>query len=425
MKYSLTLNTEPLPHQIKALQSRKESGLNWYAYLMDQGTGKSLVAIMDIVDLVREDKLDGVMILCPKTLVNNWIRRQIHEHLSGDYECGSFQSRMTHNQSMRLKHFVANPKGLPIIVTNYEVLRTEEGFTFAKHFLNKYKRNIIICDESTYIKNHKAALTKRVQVLRNYSTYRRILTGTPMPHRPLDIFSQTEFLNRGLLGFYNYKAFLYTYAITIQLQNNAGRTYDKIVDFVNLKDLSQRLGAFSFRVKKEECLSLPGREVKTYYATASLTQQKLYTNLADYYIANLEEEASSVVSVSTVGSLITKLQQILCGFVIDDEGQVQRITPCWRTVALLDIFETEDFNKAIIWCRFREDIAIVGEFLEKKYGPESFVSYYGSTTPTEREKAVDAFETPNNGLRFFVATSAASRIRRTDSSMRLSSIQPR
>ena len=60
---------------------------------------------------------------------------------------------------------------------------------------------MIAIDESTTIKNHKAKRTKSLMKIAAQFKYRRLLTGSPVTKSPMDIYSQTEFLRPGLLGY--------------------------------------------------------------------------------------------------------------------------------------------------------------------------------------------------------------------------------
>ena len=59
-------------------------------------------------------------------------------------------------------------------------------------------------------------------------------------------------------------------------------------------------------------------------------------------------------------------------------------------------------GKVIIWANYTYDIQMIERALAKEYGPPSVRSYYGETTPDERQQIVKDFQDPDHPLRFFV-----------------------
>lgn len=57
---------------------------------------------------------------------------------------------------------------------------------------------MIVCDESSKIKNPQAKCSKALHRLGKISEYNLILTGTPITNSPLDFFSQYKFLDESL-----------------------------------------------------------------------------------------------------------------------------------------------------------------------------------------------------------------------------------
>ncbi|WP_211257027.1 SNF2-related protein, partial [Xanthomonas pisi] len=64
----------------------------------------------------------------------------------------------------------------------------------------------MIIDESTRIKNNTAKRSIKVVELGRLAKARRILSGTPLPRSPADIYMQYHFLEAGLLGTKSFRA---------------------------------------------------------------------------------------------------------------------------------------------------------------------------------------------------------------------------
>ena len=134
-----------------------------------------------------------------------------------------------------------------------------------------------------------------------------------------------------------------------------------------LEELSDKLGSFSYRVTKDEALDLPAKIYTTREVYCTKEQLEYYHSIKTAAIALLDD--GQLVSAPAVMTQLLRLQQILCGHLMTDDGELVEI-PTKRTEALLDTVE-EMSGKVIIWSRFRYDIRKIAVLLESKYGPGS------------------------------------------------------
>ena len=89
---------------------------------------------------------------------------------------------------------------------NVEAFSTPKGVNYAWKFIASHDTMMAI-DESTTIKNPTAKRTKNILKVGKYCYYRRILTGSPVTRSPLDVYTQSQFLDPALLGYSSYYAF--------------------------------------------------------------------------------------------------------------------------------------------------------------------------------------------------------------------------
>jgi SNF2 family DNA or RNA helicase len=262
-------------------------------------------------------------------------------------------------------------------------------------FLNT--RMALMCiDESTTIKTPSAKRTKEAIRLGKDARYRRILTGSPVTKSPLDVFTQCEFLNSHLLGFSSYYSFRNKFAVTEDMYLG-GRTIKQVVGYKNTADLHEILQEFSYRVTKDECLDLPPKVFMRREFEMTKEQKAAYDQMRSMAIAFIE--GSEATTTSVIVQLL-RLHQISCGFLPLDDGTLAAL-PCRRLNELSDILE-EVTGKVIIWANYRNDIFLIKEFLEKTYGPDSYVTYFGDTKDDERQQAVAKIQDPDNPARFFL-----------------------
>lgn len=384
--------TIPFKHQTEV------TDLSWnkefYALLMEMGTGKTKVVIDTIGMLFLDGKIDGALIIAPKGCYLNWTRNEIPIHMteSLDYRMAAWETSNTGKAHDRMEPVMGKAGGdLDIFCINVEALNTERGMLKCIRFLENHK-TITIIDESTCIKSPKADRTKRCYTLAKLSKYRRIMTGTPITQSPLDLFSQFQFLKLGCLKFTSFTAFRAYYAnmVTMQFGN---RSFPKIVGFRNLDQLQKDISPHSYRKLKTECLDLPDKIYQDWHIDMTPEQERIYTKFKEEALLLLGDETLSSTSALTT---IMKLQQIACGHVRSDGGNPVDI-PNNRIAALQEIISECADPKIIIWANFRRDIELITASLE------GAVHYYGGTSDSERADALTRFAT-DPSCRFFVGT---------------------
>ena len=100
---------------------------------------------------------------------------------------------------------------------------------------------------------------------------------------------------------------------------------------------------------------------------------------------------------------LLRLQQITCGFVPTDDGDLEEFGGNNPRLDLLEEICDGLGHKAIIWGRFRRDIDLIMKRLGKKA-----VRYDGSTSDDDRAAAKIAFQDPESEIQFFVGNPAAA-----------------
>jgi SNF2 family DNA or RNA helicase len=392
--------TKPYAHQITALE--KSWNKAHFAYFMEMGTGKSKVLIDNIAMLYDKGKINGVLIVAPKGVYQNWFDIEIPNHMPTHIEKKMVLWRASF---MKGKEIVSKEvdilfetgTDLHILVMNVEALSTKNGVTFANKFLSCHE-TLMAIDESTTIKNPDAIRTKSIVQLGRSAKYRRILTGSPVTKSPLDLYKQCEFLDEGLLDYTSYYAFKTRYAV-LRTANFGGRSVQIVVGYRNLDELSERIEKFSYRVLKEDCLDLPSYSFTKRIIQLSKEQKKIYDSMKQLALAQL---GGKLMTTATALVQLMRLHQITCGHFKSDDGTTQKIKN-ERLDTLMDIL-SEVENKAVIWAHYKYDIEIIVEAIKKEYGPDSYVTYYGDTPSEIRQNNIKLFQDENSKVRFLIGT---------------------
>ena len=388
--------TKPYAHQLTAL--KRSWNKEVFAYFMEMGTGKSKVLIDNVSMLYDKGKINGLLLVAPKGVYKNWYDSEIPIHMVEhiDKKMVLWQANITKSQQRQLNTLFETGEDLHILIMNVDAFSTSKGVEFAAKFLRCH-RTLMAIDESTTIKNPDAKRSKNICSLGRHAAYRRILTGSPVTKSPLDLYKQCEFLDEGLLDFTSYFAFRTRYAqlTTMRLPTHSVQV---VTGYKNLGELSEKITTFSERILKEDCLDLPAYTYQKRIIQLSPEQKKLYDQMSKVALAQME---GKLMTTSTALVQLMRLQQITCGHFKADDGTL-KIIKNERISTLMDIIEEVE-GKAIIWAHWRHDIASIVKAIEKTY-PGSVMTYYGSTSTADRQKAIKEIQDPKSKVRFLVGT---------------------
>ena len=375
--------TKPYEHQAVALKTSCFS--EYYALYMEMGTGKSKVIVDTMASLFEAGHIDTVLILAPKGVYDNWVRAEIPRHLP---------DRVQHNlvrwQNNLTKKFIAEMQGilypatreaetLHTLVMNIEAMSTKKGASTVLKYLKNNPKNLLVVDESTAIKNHKALRTKNII------------------KAAMDLYSQCTFLSPKALGFKSFYAFRNRYA-RMQQRHIGPRSIQEIVGYQRLDELNEKLNRFSLRTLKKDCLDLPEKIYMRRDVPLTAEQERLYRQMKKLALAQFDQ--GELATTSSVLTQIMRLQQITCGFLKPDNGEIEEIKNN-RLDELMAVVE-ELQGKAIIWASWTHDIVRIDKALRRRFGDEAAASYFGETEQKHRQEIVEKFQDPDSELRFFV-----------------------
>jgi len=387
--------TKPYAHQLTALE--KSWDKEEYAYFMEMGTGKSKVLVDNIGILYDAGKINAALIIAPKGVYRNWFSGEIPTHLASHIQHKTilWTASTSKAKDKEYQSLFESDYDLHILVMNVEAFSTKKGLDFAAKFLRCHK-TLMAIDESTTIKTPTAKRTKSITALAPLAKYRRILTGSPVTKSPLDLYSQCKFLHEDLLGFQSFYSFRNRYAHMVT-RNFGGRQVQIIGSYKRLDELSDSLKSFSYRVLKEDCLDLPEKIYIRRTVELTEEQSKKYKTMKAAALAEFDGKITTAPHVLTQ---LMRLHQITCGHLKLDDGEIVELKNN-RLNELLDVLEEVE-GKAIIWANYIYDIEHIVKEIQKKYGQDSVVQYYGAIEAEKRQKNIQTFQDPNSPVRFFV-----------------------
>ncbi len=376
--------TPPPAHLTKTLRPYQVSGYQWLNYLNDVGWGGILADDMGLGKTIQalsmlehyKETNGGLksIVVCPTTLIYNW-KNEVEKFtpsLSWHIHHGSTRSR---NAEELEKHNV--------IITTYGTLRSDI------QLLLKVQYDYVILDESQAIKNPSSKVTKAACLLT--ARNRLCMSGTPLQNNTFDIFAQMNFLNPGLLG--NMEFFRNEFATPI----------DKFGEQDQKEHLRKLLYPFILRRTKEQVAKDLPEKTETILFCEMEEQQRtiydLYRNTYREKIMGSIDDQGIAKSQLTILQGLMKLRQICDSPAILNEEEKHPNHSIKLEELAREIEENIGDHKALIFSQFLGMLSLI----KKKLTEDNikFEYFDGSTSATDREKAIQNFQN-NDECRVFL-----------------------
>jgi len=307
--------TKPWDHQVKAWNLAKNRKSFYYA--MDMGTGKTKAAI----DYCNGLGLSSVLIVCPKNVIEVW-PEQFDLHSYNNYSVVYDPSKLsvakkTENFRRQISHSII--KGLPIaLVVNYESfwreplgpIRNKRGTIIKPGLLMSYNWEGLILDEAHRIKSPGGKASWGAKAIAGQIEHKLWLSGTPMPHSPLDIYSQYRALSPYVFGT-NFSRFRQHYCIM------GGYEMRQVIQWVNKQEMHDKIFDRMYMVKKRDVLDLPPVLHVNRPVLLSPKMQKIYNEFDKEFFAKV---ATGEITADNALVKLLRLTQMTAGIVQLDDG---------------------------------------------------------------------------------------------------------
>ncbi|HEY5571816.1 MAG TPA: DEAD/DEAH box helicase [Anaerolineales bacterium] len=314
------------PHQQAALDFAGGKA----AVMLDMAmrTGKTRVS----VELLVRRGIHRALILCPKRVVDVW-PEQVARY--SDYTALAL-NRGTIAKRLQL---AAAYRG-NLIIINYDACWREPFKSWAL----SEPWDALIMDESHRVKAPGGVASRFVATLSKRVPFRLGLTGTPMPHSPLDIYAQYRALDPTIFGT-SYRRFMYEYAVTKPMQG-----FEMVVGFKNQDKLRARIYSIAFHVGKD-VLNLPEPLHLIQSCQPSAAAMRIYKALEEDFYAEIE---SGTITAANAMVKALRLQQITSGFGKTESGEEIQVDTA-KEKLLEDLLEDID-EPVAVFCRFHHDL---------------------------------------------------------------------
>jgi len=378
--------TPPYAHQEEALKfaiANLRCGIFY-----DMGLGKTKAAI----DLIRHTEVPA-LVLAPSVGVDVWVQ-EAELHSGSELRVVALKGTPAKRKKMLAQ--IKND-GADLVAVSYDTAKRDHDT-----LIDVYPYEMIIADESHYLRSYKSARTKCAQSLASRASRRVIMSGTPSLGNPLHLWGQLAFLGPYIPAkdFWTFKK---RYCITGESKSSylpARVRKNMVVGFKNMDHLNEKVSSVAIRRKKEDCLDLPERVTQDVFFEVRGDQRKAYNKFASQVAVELSSGEEYTAEGAAVA--LQKLLQVLSGFFMVPPPNIcdgcKHLAACVDAGAkpytkschvakkappvkiqdlksnpkldaleeLLDGVLAEDRNKCIIWGWFRHELDMIEQLLKEK-----------------------------------------------------------
>lgn len=338
---------------------------------MDMGTGKTITTIAVAGTLFENGSISRMLVVSPKSIVTVW-EQEFEKFAAYPYTAAVLDGD-SGKKADTIRHM--NGSGLQVVIVNYESCwRLESEIV-------RWEPELIVCDESSKIKNPQAKCSKALHRLGRLSRFNLILTGTPITNSPLDFFSQYKFLDESIFGgsFYSFRG---KYAILGGFQNH------QIVGYKHLNELVEKAHSIAYRIRIEEAVELPEFVEEIRPVKLERKAQQIYDGIDKESYAEL---MGGEVLARNVLTRLLRLSQVTGGFIRDDINGIVEAVSHAKLEALEDILDScmDEGKKLVVFARFVPEIDAISTMLRKKGIGYALIK--GDVT--DRAEQVERFQT--------------------------------
>lgn len=310
---------------------------------MAMGTGKSRIG----AEVAVAEQAEQLLIVSPLRVVQVW-EQQLARYAPGHFHVLALDDRVgsveeKYRKAREVYQWSQEHHRPAAILINYDSARLHPFGDWAANRI----WGMVIADECHRLKEARGRTSVWAAKLGLVAHRRLGLTGTPMPHTPIDIWGQFRFLNPFHLE-RTYGEFKNRYAVM-------GGYFDKqIVSWQNLEELEERFRQLAFRVD-DSVLDLPPEMDETRTAPLGREGARIYAEMEREMIAWVAEGAEVTAANALVRLL--RLAQITGGTVETEDGLIRAIDHAKED--LLEELLTDLREPVVVFCRFRADLEAV------------------------------------------------------------------
>jgi len=339
----------PYPHQMDAIDFTLNRVRDRRCALLhhDMGTGKTLTTL----SFLRTIGARKTLIVAPLAVVPVWPRECAKHGFS--VRCvaldrGPIAKRLDLAREAQAE-CVADGLPLIVVINHDAVWRAPMADAFLRPVWD-----CIAVDESHRAKSPSGKLSRWLARASKRATHRLMLSGTPLPHSPLDAYGQFRFLDPSIFG-NNFASFRTKYAIMGGYRVN-GRPV-QVTGFQRMDEYRAHWELITHRVRKADVLrDLPPVTHTVLDVPMSDGAWDVYGKVRDELMAEMD---AGVVSAANAAVKLIRLQQITSGFARTETGVDVQVCDNRRAALVEWLGDLPSNEPVAVFCRFTHDLDAV------------------------------------------------------------------
>lgn len=316
---------------------------------LDMGLGKTLITLFAIKMLMLLD-VKKVLVVAPKKVAEStWSSEVAKWDFLKDLKLSLILGTKK-NKIDALK------EEADIYVTN----RDSMSFIFGDYYLKeKPPFDMIVLDESTSFKNHKAVRYRALRSKIYPDTRVVLLTGTPVPNSYMDLWAQVYLLDGGQRLEKTLTKFRDRYF-------NANRIGSMNVFNYTLKEgadklINSKIDDICFSLKSEDYIDLPDIIYNDFHLKFSDKELKAYKNFEKNLVLELDSET---IDATSRAALLSKLLQASNGAIYNANKEWFNFSSA-KLEALQELVESLNGQNALLFYSFVSDKERILKTFEK------------------------------------------------------------
>lgn len=356
---------KPFKHQVETAEFLLKNPKCFV--LNDMGTGKTLSALWAADFLIQKGVIKRVLVLGPLSTIHSVWANEIKSnfpHLKYAVAHGN-------KPADRYNAIKSNAK---IVIMNHDGIKSYNEAVLAGGF------DLLIIDELTAFKTVSTARWKAARKIATQCKGIWGMTAEPTPNSPVEAFGQAKLVNEANPFLPKY---LTKYRDLVEVKISMFVTIPKDdADKTVYKVLQPAI-----RFKRDDCVDIPPCQYIDMEIPMTALQTKAYKEMFSELL--VEYERGEITSANSAVKF-TKLLQISCGWVKDDEGNVYELEPSNRLEVAYSIFENAHKQKLVIASAFKASIKGIFNYFKEKGVKVDYIT--GDVKAEDRAKKIHSFQ---------------------------------
>lgn len=329
---------QPHPYQAYCIERLlTDTALGLY---LDMGLGKTVITLTAIADLeYNRFQVSRALVIAPKKVAEATWQREASKwdhlrHLRFSTILGS-EARRIRALNTPADVWVINRENIPWLV---------------EYCRNAWPFDMVVIDESSSFKNHKAKRFKALTWVRKYILRIVELTGTPAPNGLLDLWAQIYLLDGGQRLGKRITQFRERYFDPDQRGRDMVYSYKPKdgADHV----IRQLIGDICVSMKAEDYITLPDCTYDDIPVVLDARAKQAYARLEREMLLQVDE---STIDAGSAAVLTNKLLQLCNGAVYDEQRHAVEIHRC-KIDAFLETVEALGGQSVLVFYNFQHDL---------------------------------------------------------------------